>query len=108
MKNKKEILEHLKERGYTKEAVLLITGFLVGKEVITMDEEIVVRNGKFDADDFIEWYESNDDFSAAFEEFMSIIDNYLNEFDKKSDDDSHEKTPATKKEVIRIKFSNLV
>lgn len=102
MKTKKEIIEHLNERGYTQKAFYMIVGFLVGQGIIELDEEVVARDGEFDTCDFIEWFDSDDsdnEFDSTLEGFIALLDDMLNRVQLKAD---YEQEPYR-----RVKFTKL-
>lgn len=46
MKTKEQVLQHLMEVGYTKKAINRIMGFLIGKDLKTIDEHMTYKKGE--------------------------------------------------------------
>lgn len=59
MKTKEQVLQHLMEVGYTKKAINRIMGFLIGKDLKTIDEQITYKKGENDFEDFMFWFDCN-------------------------------------------------
>lgn len=59
MKTKEQVLKHLMEVGYTKKAINRIMGFLIGKDLKTIDEQITYKKGENDFEDFKLWFDCN-------------------------------------------------
>ena len=66
MKTEEEILEHLKVTGYAQNSRFVIAGFLIGKNITTVDENIEIRVGDGRAGDFIKWFESEEVVKPKF------------------------------------------
>lgn len=56
MKTKEQVLQHLMEVGYTKKAINRIMGFLIGKDLKTMDEVIEYKKGEEIFEYFMNWF----------------------------------------------------
>lgn len=61
MKTKEQVLEHLKNVGYTHSAITKIMGFLIGNGTKTSDEVVHYRQGDNDFGSFLDWYQSIED-----------------------------------------------
>lgn len=59
-KTKEEILKHLLDVGYNDTAMSHIQGYLYGKDIIALDEDITYLYGDCDFLDFIEWLVADD------------------------------------------------
>ena len=66
MKTKEQILEHLKVTGYTQNSRHTIAGFLTGKNITTLDENIGIGYGDGISADFIKWFESEEVVKPKF------------------------------------------
>ena len=62
MKTKEQILQHLKVAGYKRGEIGKIMGFLIGNGTKTPTEAIHYSVGAGTFDDFLTWYQSEDDF----------------------------------------------
>lgn len=60
MKTKEQVLEHLMEVGYTKKAINKIMGFLIGKDLKTIDEQITYKKGEESFEYFMIWFNSEE------------------------------------------------
>ena len=60
MKTREEVLNHLLENGYTKNAINHILGFMVARELKTLDEKVKYLKGDKSFDDFFRWYNDCD------------------------------------------------
>lgn len=58
MKTKEQILQHLKVAGYKRSEISKIMGFLIGNGTKTPTEAIYYSVGTGTFDDFLEWYQS--------------------------------------------------
>ena len=56
MKTKEEILIHLLENGYNNDAINKIMGFMVARELKTLDEKIACKKGDKPFEIFYHWY----------------------------------------------------
>lgn len=56
MKERKEVLNHLLENGYNKKAINKICGFMVARELKTLDEKVKILKGDKTFEDFYRWY----------------------------------------------------
>lgn len=59
MKTKEQVLKHLMEVGYTKKAINRIMGFLIGKDLKTIDEQITYKKGEESFEYFMNWFGCN-------------------------------------------------
>lgn len=59
MKTKEQVLQHLTEVGYTKKAINRIIGFLIGKDLKAMDEQITYKKGEMSFENFMLWFDCN-------------------------------------------------
>lgn len=59
MKTKEQVLKHLKEVGYSKRAINKIMGFLIGKDLKTIDEQITYKKGEESFEYFMNWFGCN-------------------------------------------------
>lgn len=59
MKTKEQVLKHLKEVGYSKRAINKIMGFLIGKDMKAVDEQITYKKGENTFEDFMIWFDTN-------------------------------------------------
>lgn len=59
MKTKEQVLQHLMEVGYTKKAINKIMGFLIGKDLKTIDEQITYKIGENNFEYFMNWFGCN-------------------------------------------------
>lgn len=59
MKTKEQVLQHLMEVGYTKKAINRIMGFLIGKDLKTIDEQITYKKGEESFEYFMNWFGCN-------------------------------------------------
>lgn len=75
MKTKEEILVHLIENGYTKEAVTKIMGFLIGAGIKENDEHIFVRMGENTWGVFYSWVTGQTD--ETLEEILTNLANAI-------------------------------
>jgi hypothetical protein len=60
MKTREEVLNHLLENGYTKNAINHILGFMVARELKTVDEKVKYLKGEGSFEDFFMWYNDCD------------------------------------------------
>lgn len=60
MKTREEVLNHLLENGYTKNAISHILGFMVARELKTVDEKVRYLKGDGSFEDFFRWYNDCD------------------------------------------------
>lgn len=58
MKTKEQILAHLKSVGYNQSEISKIMGFLIGNGTKTPKEVVYYVKGNRTFDDFLEWYQS--------------------------------------------------
>ena len=56
MKTREEVFNHLLENGYNKKAINKICGFMVARELKTLDEKIKILKGDKTFEDFYRWY----------------------------------------------------
>lgn len=56
MKTREEVLNHLLENGYNKKAINKICGFMVARELKTLDEKVKILKGDKTFEDFYRWY----------------------------------------------------
>lgn len=56
MKTREEVLNHLLENGYNKKAINKICGFMVARELKTLDEKVKILKGDKNFEDFYRWY----------------------------------------------------
>lgn len=56
MKTSKEVFNHLLENGYNKNAINKICGFMVARELKTLDEKVKILKGDKTFEDFYRWY----------------------------------------------------
>jgi hypothetical protein len=61
MKTKEQILQHLKVAGYKRSEIGKIMGFLIGNGTKTPTEAIYYSVGTGTFDDFLAWYQSEQD-----------------------------------------------
>lgn len=61
MKTKEQVIEHLKTVGYTHVAITKIMGFLIGNGQKEMQEVIHYLKGQHTFEDFMSWYQSEDE-----------------------------------------------
>lgn len=61
MKTKEQILQHLKAAGYKRSEIGKIMGFLIGNGTKTPTEAIHYSVGTGTFDDFLAWYQSEND-----------------------------------------------
>lgn len=59
MKTKEKVLKHLMEVGYTKKAINRIMGFLIGKDLKAIDEQITYKKGENNFEYFMNWFGCN-------------------------------------------------
>lgn len=76
MKTKEQVLKHLMEVGYTKKAINRIMGFLIGKDLKTIDEQITYTKGDLPFEDFYKWYNSKEIKKSKLEAYKEIA-NFL-------------------------------
>lgn len=78
MKTKEQVLEHLMEVGYTKKAINRIMGFLIGKDLKTMDEVIEYKTGENNFEYFMNWFGCNRENKkvkkSKLEAYKEIVD----------------------------------
>lgn len=84
MKTKQEVEKHLKETGYSKNAVSRIMAFLVGAGVKDFDEKMLVTYGDGTWAEFYEWWEGECECDACV--FFDLM-NYLCEQHNKSENE---------------------
>lgn len=74
-KSKEEILNHLKNTaiGYTEVASGEIFGYLYGKEVIDIDDDITINGGLDTFAHFMAWLDSDKPENMALEDYDMII-----------------------------------
>ena len=76
MKTLEEIKKHLLRFGYTKNDKYRICGWLVAKEIKDTDETLVFREGTRNMEDFIRWFEGNEEdekpFTCKKGDFVSV------------------------------------
>lgn len=60
MKTREEVLLHLSLNGYTNDAIGRICGFLVARELKTLNEVIKYKKGDKSFEDFYRWYYDSD------------------------------------------------
>jgi hypothetical protein len=58
MKTKEQVFAHLKSCGYKKSEISKIMGFLIGNGTKTAKEVVYYAQGDRTFDDFLEWYQS--------------------------------------------------
>lgn len=56
MKTREEVLKHLLENGYSEEGIGRILGFMVARELKTLDEKVKYKKGDMSFEDFYKWY----------------------------------------------------
>lgn len=56
MKTREQVLKHLLENGYNKKAICKIVGFMVARELKTLDEKVKILKGDKTFEDFYRWY----------------------------------------------------
>lgn len=61
MKTREQVVEHLLTHAYTDNAVAKIMGFLIGVGIKGNDEIFKVQIGSLPFDNFIEWFNGDDD-----------------------------------------------
>lgn len=76
MKTKEQVLKHLMEVGYTKKAINRIMGFLIGKDLKTIDEQITYKMGENNFEYFMNWFNSEDKKvkKSKLEAYKEIVD----------------------------------
>lgn len=76
MKTKEQVLKHLMEVGYTKKAINRIMGFLIGKDLKTMDEVIEYKKGEESFEYFMNWFNSEEKKvkKIKLEAYKEIVD----------------------------------
>ena len=76
MKTLEEIKKHLLRFGYTKNDKYRICGWLVAKGIKDTDETLVFREGTRNMEDFIRWFECNEEdekpFTCKKGDFVSV------------------------------------
>lgn len=80
MKTKEQVLKHLMEVGYTKKAINRIMGFLIGRDLKTMDEVIEYKTGENNFEYFMNWFNSEDKKvkKTKLEAYKEIVDFLMN------------------------------
>lgn len=80
MKTKEQVLKHLMEVGYTKKAINRIMGFLIGKDLKTIDEQITYKMGENNFEYFMNWFNSEDKKvkKSKLEAYKEIVDFLMN------------------------------
>lgn len=74
MKTREEVEGHLKENGYSKNAVNRILAFLVGAGVKKFDEQMIVKYGDGTWAEFYEWWQNeNEGEDCAFCDLMDYL-----------------------------------
>jgi hypothetical protein len=71
MKTKEEVIKYLETVGHSKEAVIKISGYLIGQNLKDNKERIRFRIGEQSFDDFYAWYTTEPD--ALREIFMPVL-----------------------------------
>ena len=66
MKTLEEIKKHLLRNGYTSKDKYRICGWLVAKGIKDTNETIVFREGTRNMEDFIRWFEGNEEDEKSF------------------------------------------
>ena len=56
MKTREEVLKHLFENGYSEDGICRILGFMVARELKTLDERVTYKKGDRSFEDFYKWY----------------------------------------------------
>lgn len=76
MKTKEQVLQHLMEVGYTKKAINRIMGFLIGKDLKTIDEQITYKKGEETFEYFMNWFNSEEKKvkKSKLEAYKEIVD----------------------------------
>lgn len=76
MKTKEQVLEHLMEVGYTKKAINKIMGFLIGKDLKTIDDQITYKKGEESFEYFMNWFNSEEKKvkKSKLEAYKEIVD----------------------------------
>lgn len=76
MKTKEQVLKHLMEVGYTKKAINRIMGFLIGKDLKTIDEHITYKKGEESFEYFMNWFNSEEKKvkKSKLEAYKEIVD----------------------------------
>lgn len=76
MKTKEQVLQHLMEVGYTKKAINRIMGFLIGKDLKAIDEQITYKKGEESFEYFINWFNSEEKKTkkSKLEAYKEIVD----------------------------------
>lgn len=80
MKTREQVLKHLMEVGYTKGAIGKIMGFLIGKDLKAIDEQITYKKGEESFEYFMNWFNSEEKKvkktkREAYEEIAGFLTN---------------------------------
>lgn len=74
MKTKEEVLNHLKQTGYSKKSAFKILGFLTAKEYTEIGENIEFTSGERTFEDFVNWFNSKEVKKTKLEAYKEIVD----------------------------------